>query len=149
MTQMDYYQALQNRKNDIEQNLARRRENLTQPMSESLDELSLYDQHPGDVASDTYEREKDLGLVEMLEYELEKVNAALQSYAAGTYGICQQCGAAIEPARLQRIVNTTLCAGCARSQSGASPRRPAEEDVIPAQRMFDRGFDVAGYDVFK
>mgnify|MGYP000873530744 FL=1 len=81
MNQIDYYQALLSRKQDIEEQIARRRDILQMPMSEYMDELSLYDQHPGDAASDTYEREKEMGLLEMLEFELEKVNDALMSPA--------------------------------------------------------------------
>jgi YteA family regulatory protein len=145
MNQIDYYQALLSRKQDIEEQIVRRRDILQMPMSEYLDELSLYDQHPGDLASDTYEREKEIGLLEMLEFELEKVNDALMHYQNGTYGICEQCGQPIEPARLQRVVNTTLCARCAREHSH-NYTRPAEEDVISPGRMFDTAFDIAGYD---
>lgn len=145
MNQPDYYQALLSRKQDVEQQIVRRRENLQLPLAEYGDELSVYDQHPGDLASDTFEREKEVGLLEMLEFELEKVNDALVHYQNGSYGVCEQCGQQIEPARLQRVVNTTLCAACARSQSG-NYSRPAEEGVIAPGIMFDTGFDVAGYD---
>ncbi len=146
MNQTDYYQALLSRKQDIEEQIARRRDILQMPVAEYMDELSLYDQHPGDVASDTYEREKEMGLLEMLEFELEKVNDALAHYHNGTYGICEQCGQPIEPARLQRVVNTTLCARCARQHSHNYFTRPAEEAVIPPGRMYDTAFDIAGYD---
>ncbi|MGI6436108.1 MAG: TraR/DksA C4-type zinc finger protein [Syntrophomonadaceae bacterium] len=145
MNQQHYYQALLSRKQDIEQQIVRRRENLQLPLSEYGDELSLYDQHPGDLASDTFEREKEAGLLEMLEFELEKVNDALNNYQNGSYGVCEQCGRQIEPARLNRVVNTTLCAACARRQSG-NYSRPAEEGVIAPGIMFDTGFVVAGYD---
>lgn len=145
MNQIDYYQALLSRRADIEDQIARRRDILQMPMAEYMDELSFYDQHPGDVATDTYEREKEVGLLEMLEFELEKVDDALLHYQNGTYGTCEQCGQPIEPARLQRVVNTTLCARCARGHSH-NYTRPAEESVIRPGRMYDTGFDIAGYD---
>lgn len=145
MNQHDYYQALLSRKEDIEQQIIRRRENLQLPLSEYGDELSLYDQHPGDLGSDTFEREKEAGLLEMLEFELEKVNDALNSYQNGSYGTCESCGRQIEAARLNRVVNTTLCAQCARRPSDNNGR-PAEEGVISPGIMFDTGFDIAGYD---
>ncbi len=37
--------------------------------AESEDELADYDQHPADTASDTFEREKDLSILEQLEHE--------------------------------------------------------------------------------
>lgn len=144
MNQKEYYEALLSRKEDIEQQINRRREILQTPISEATDELSSYDQHPGDLASDTYEREKEVGLLEMLEFELEKVNEAFSHYQNGSYGICDQCGKQIEPARLQRLVNTTLCVTCAGSRSEHF-HRPAEEDVVRPSRAFDTGFDIAGY----
>ena len=150
MSQQDYYEALLSRQEDIEQQIDRRREILQTPPSEATDELSAYDQHPGDLGSDTFEREKELGLLEMLEFELQKVNTSLSHYQNGSYGICEQCGQQIEPARLQRLVNTTLCAACARSGSDHLGR-PAEENVIRPSRAFDIEFDIAGfnYDEYK
>ena len=74
----------------------------------------------------------------MLEYELEKVNDALSRLQNGQYGVCEACGQKIEPARLERLVNTTLCTNCARSQQKGF-KRPAEEGVIAAGQMSDLG----------
>jgi RNA polymerase-binding transcription factor DksA len=144
MNQQDYYKALLSRKEDIEQQINRKREFLQTSLSEMTDELSAYDQHPGDLASDTFEREKEVGLLEMLEFEMKKVDDALSHYQNGSYGICDQCGQPIEAARLQRLVNTTLCATCTRNHSEHF-RRPAEEDVVRPGRTYNTGFDIAGY----
>jgi RNA polymerase-binding transcription factor DksA len=144
MNQQDYYEALLSRKKDIEQQINRKREILQTPLLEMTDELSAYDQHPGDLASDTFEREMEVGLLEMLEFEMKKVDDALSRYQNGSYGICEQCGQQIEPARLQRMVNTTLCVTCA-SKLSEPFRRPAEEDVVIPSRAFNTGFDIAGY----
>jgi len=148
MNQQDYYEALLSRKEDIRQQINRKREILQTPLSEATDELSSYDQHPGDLASDTFEREKEVGLLEMLEFEMKKVDDALSHYQNGTYGICDQCGQQIEPARLQRLANTTLCAACSRNHS-EHYRRPAEEDVVSPGRAFNTGFDIAGYGYYE
>lgn len=145
MNQQDYYKALLSRKEEIEQQINRKRDVLQTPLSESTDELSGYDQHPGDLASDTFEREKEVGLLEMLEFEMEKVNDAISQYQNGSYGICDQCGQPIEPARLQRMPNTTMCAACARGQS-KDFHRPVEENVVRPGRAYHAGFDIAGYD---
>lgn len=144
MNQQNYYRALLSRKEEIEKQIDSKREVLQTPLSEATDELSAYDQHPGDVASDVFEREKEVGLLEMLEFELGKINDALSKYQNGSYGICEQCGKQIEPARLERVVNTTLCAACARSHSGHF-RSPAEEDVVRPSRIYDTRVDIAGY----
>ena len=108
------------------------------PITETTDELSMYDQHPADIGSEVFEREKDMGLLEILEIEKEKIDDALQRYEQGLYGICENCGQNIEPARLQRIVNTTLCAQCAHKTQDKY-RRPAEEDTLSIASMTDTG----------
>jgi len=72
--------------------------------AESSDaELSSYDQHPADSASDTLERELDLSLLDQLEHELAEVEAALARVDDGTYGVDEVTGAPIDPARLEAI----------------------------------------------
>jgi len=64
-------------------------------------ELADYDQHPADSASETFEREKDLGILEELENELGELQAALERIDSGTYGIDEVTGEPIDPARLE------------------------------------------------
>ena len=66
-------------------------------------ELSNYDQHPADSATDTFEREKDLGLLDDLEVELAEIEAAIERIENGTSGIDEVTGAPIDPARLDAI----------------------------------------------
>lgn len=63
-------------------------------------ELSDYDQHPADSGSETFEREKDLSILEQLEAELAELRAALDRIDAGTYGIDEVTGKPIAPERL-------------------------------------------------
>ncbi|MDZ4824878.1 MAG: hypothetical protein SGJ13_00240 [Actinomycetota bacterium] len=63
-------------------------------------ELSHYDQHPADLGSDTFEREKDQSILEELEYDLAEIEAALQRVDEGTYGIDEVTGDPIDPERL-------------------------------------------------
>src|SRR5262249_11926239 len=66
-------------------------------------ELADYDQHPADAGSDTFEREKDLGMLEDLENELAELQAALERIDNGTYGIDEETGEPIDPARLEAL----------------------------------------------
>lgn len=147
---MDNLSKLLNRKKEIEEALANSREFLMTPMGESTDELSLYDQHPADSASELYEREKTAGMAELLEIELEKTNQAIEQYQNNRYGLCEMCGQRIEPARLERLANTTLCARCAHYTAPESIH-PAEQDLISAGDMSDRGeaFQIAGYEMYE
>jgi RNA polymerase-binding transcription factor DksA len=66
-------------------------------------ELADYDQHPADTASDTFEREKDLSILEQLESELVELRAALDRIDEGTYGVDEVTGEPIDPARLDAL----------------------------------------------
>lgn len=147
---MDYLSRLMAKKEQIEQIIKTKHEDLAVPLTESVNELSLYDQHPADIGSELYEREKDSGLLELLELEMEKINDAINRYNAGKYGICEMCGQAIEEARLERLINTTLCANCA-NQAQDKFIRPEEEKLINPGSMADRGeaFPIAGYEFYE
>ncbi len=69
--------------------------------SQELSELSDYDQHPADVGSETFEREKDLSILESLESELAEIEAALRRVDEGTYGVDEVTGEPIDPERLE------------------------------------------------
>ena len=71
--------------------------------NDDLSELSDYDQHPADTATETFEREKDLSILEQLENELAELQAALERVDAGTYGIDEETGRPIDPARLDAL----------------------------------------------
>jgi RNA polymerase-binding transcription factor DksA len=66
-------------------------------------ELAHYDQHPADTASDTFEREKDLAILEGLESDLAEIEAALQRLEDGSYGVDEVTGAPIDRARLEAL----------------------------------------------
>jgi RNA polymerase-binding transcription factor DksA len=71
--------------------------------NDQLSELSDYDQHPADTASETFEREKDVSILEQLEKELEELQAALERIDAGTYGVDEVTGKPIAPERLEAV----------------------------------------------
>jgi DnaK suppressor protein len=63
---------------------------------------------------DAYEREKIWALIQSLKAKLESIDRALQLAQNGTYGICQNCGSEIDPARLEILPQATLCLKCQR-----------------------------------
>ena len=71
--------------------------------NDDISELADYDQHPADTASETFEREKDLSILEQLERELAELQAALARVDDGTYGIDEVTGEPIDPARLEAL----------------------------------------------
>src|SRR5699024_9392544 len=68
---------------------------------DSVGELSSYDNHPGDMGTELYERGKDIALNEHVEHELEAINKALHAIEEGTYGICRVCSGDIPYDRLK------------------------------------------------
>jgi RNA polymerase-binding protein DksA len=89
-------------------------EERTARMSEAdrAAELSSYEDHPADLASETFEREKALAIGESVESLLNQVNTALEKLERGTFGICDACGRPIKKARLQALPFATLCLDC-------------------------------------
>ncbi len=82
-------------------------------MSDSVSELAQVDpNHPGDVGSEMFEREKDVALHANVEGMLAQIDDALAKMDAGTYGICDRCGEPIAPARLEALPYATLCIDC-------------------------------------
>jgi RNA polymerase-binding protein DksA len=71
-----------------------------------------YGNHMADDASEAYEQAKDLALRQNAEQLLVKVTNALERFEQGTYGLCEQCGTEIDPARLKALPYATLCLHC-------------------------------------
>jgi DnaK suppressor protein len=71
-----------------------------------------YGNHMADDASEAFEQAKDLALRRNAQQLLTKVEDALERFEQGTYGICEQCGAEIDPARLKALPYATLCLRC-------------------------------------
>jgi len=80
-----------------------------QSESESVGEITSYDQHQADMGTETFEREKDLSILEAVEAELADVEHALRRLDDGTYGTCEVCGRIIDDARLEAMPATRRC----------------------------------------
>lgn len=78
-----------------------KRSELEQPLSDSTSELSSFDQHPGDLASETAERETSLSLLGHVDAQLQEVDDAFARLEAGRYGICEGTGEPIPDERLE------------------------------------------------
>jgi DnaK suppressor protein len=77
-----------------------------------------------DAASDVYEREKTLAIIQTLEKKLASIEHALQAAEKGGYGICEICGNPIDPARLAVVPQTTTCIQCQEKLERKQRRRP-------------------------
>ena len=81
----------------------------TESEEESLAELSSSAQHQADTGTETFDRERDVSILEQVEAELSDVEHALRRLDEGTYGICEACGSAIDDSRLEAKPEARLC----------------------------------------
>lgn len=75
-----------------------------------------YDPNFADSSQVTAERGEAEVLANKLRDTLSDVEAALQKVEAGTYGVCESCGKAIQPARLEAFPSARLCIDCASAR---------------------------------
>ena len=91
-------------------------------------ELSTVDNHPADLGTELYEREKDMAIHVHEHSELEKVNNALLAMKNGTYGVCDDCGEDIPFERLEAVPYTTCC--IEHADKTIAQDRPGEEQIL-------------------
>ena len=72
------------------------------------------DEHDPEGATIAFERQQVAALLEQGRRRLAEVDAALARRAAGTYGICENCGRPIAPERLAARPAARTCIDCAR-----------------------------------
>jgi RNA polymerase-binding protein DksA len=85
-------------------------------LSDETQELTVADNHPGDVATETFDRELDEGLGEGALRQLEAIDAALRRIDEGSYGACAVDGKPIPVERLRAVPWATLCIDHQRAQ---------------------------------
>ena len=105
---------------------------LTRPWQEEIGELSTYDNHPADVASELFERAKDVGLRDGDKIRLQEIDRALAAMEEGSYGTCAKCGQPIPFARLEAYPTSLLCVPCKQRDEAIHPtrKRPIEEEFL-------------------
>ena len=81
---------------------------------ETEEMLGGVDNHLGDAANGTLEREIDYSLEANSEQVLLRIEAALAKIEDGSYGQCERCGKPIAPERLEARPWATLCIDCQR-----------------------------------
>jgi RNA polymerase-binding transcription factor DksA len=69
--------------------------------------------HPAEVGTHSFEQEFTLNLLSSDGDRLDRIEAALEKIADGSYGACDECGGRIPKARLEIIPDTPYCVKCA------------------------------------
>ena len=83
-------------------------------LAEEAGEETAYDNHLGDTATVTFDRELDYTLEESEEQKLAAIDAALARIDDGTFGTCETCGNPIGEERLEAMPWATQCIDCRR-----------------------------------
>ncbi len=68
-------------------------------------------------ATESFELEKRLALEKQIGEQLTEVEHALRKFEEGTYGLCDNCGQPIDPARLEALPQANLCLNCKALQA--------------------------------
>lgn len=75
----------------------------------AVEELSVVDQHPADVATETLDKEVGHALLDQVRSDLDDVDRALARLQEGTYGLCEACGQPIGDDRLEAVPAARYC----------------------------------------
>lgn len=67
-------------------------------------------------ATESLELERRLALEKQIRDHLADVDHALQKFEEGKYGLCEDCGQPIDPARLDALPQARLCLICKARQ---------------------------------
>ncbi|MFC2122280.1 TraR/DksA family transcriptional regulator [Bacteroidota bacterium] len=99
-------------------------------------EQSVADSHPNgerrvgspfgkreEEATETSELEKRLAMEQRTRDVLSKVERALHKFDEGTYGLCDKCGKAIAPERLEALPQASKCLECKAKEANKAEHR--------------------------
>lgn len=82
-------------------------------------------QHPADLGTSLFLQESALNAEEILLAELRQVDGAIDRLDRGAYGSCVDCGAAIDPQRLELRPHAVRCLECeTRAELAIRHHRP-------------------------
>ncbi|CAN5857558.1 hypothetical protein BH23GEM9_BH23GEM9_36560 [soil metagenome] len=91
-----------------------RYEEQTRTSTEDDGELTQYKQHPADEGTDTMEQEKQMLMLSKETELLGHIDEALRRLykEPETYGVCTNCGSAMDLERLDLVPWALLCLNC-------------------------------------
>ncbi|MFZ5966301.1 MAG: TraR/DksA C4-type zinc finger protein [Bacillota bacterium] len=151
--QLDHFKKLLlSERDEVLQTIDRMNENEpNESLQEYFDELSVYDNHPADIGSETFQMEMNYNLKDNEKLRLEEIDDALERINTGTYGKCLTCGQDIPQERLEILPTALQCMGCEEHKLSIDweiETRPVEEEVLypPYGRSFKDTDDYNGFD---
>ncbi|MEY9095921.1 TraR/DksA C4-type zinc finger protein [Paenibacillus sp. RC84] len=122
-------QRLYKEKSELEHVLESDREEDS--LRDSTGELSSYDNHPADIATEAFERGRDQAVDENMEQQLTDVKHAIGRLESGSYGVCEVCKEPIPFERLEAIPWASTCVEHSEIRAQGDPaERPVEEEIL-------------------
>jgi YteA family regulatory protein len=133
---LEYYKKklIKERKN-VQDFINQMKNNETINMNfEMASELSFYDNHPSDLASEMNDMERGMAFKEHEITVMKRIDDALKSIENDSYGICQNCKKEIPEERLEFMPYAQFCVTCQKElntiKSEDKLNRPIEETVL-------------------
>lgn len=120
---------INNLKKILLEELKDKKEGLESKSDLEITELSNYDNHPADNATDITTKLVENALDDYKEEGIDKIKAALQAIEEGTYGTCKVCQTSIPYERLEAVPTTLTCKEHSQEQVDLTTR-PVEEEVM-------------------
>lgn len=114
--------TLEDRKQELQELAESRTEttSLDESQQDSTGRLADYDQHPGEIATDTAERTKDLAITGEIEDHIREIDYALERLDDDRYGVCEVDGEKISEERLRALPATRYCIDHAQENADQS-----------------------------
>ncbi|MCY9547703.1 TraR/DksA C4-type zinc finger protein [Lysinibacillus xylanilyticus] len=128
-------QVMEKLRKQLEQELQEIEQRLEESERPQATELSNYDNHPADNASDLTDQLTEMAIDEHRGDDAEEIKAALQAMKDGTYGKCAVCGKEIPIGRLEAMPKALTCVEHAEHKE--DNLRPVEEDVLSSTPRSD------------
>lgn len=130
-----FKELLNEEKKEREHSLLDNRMGMDVSLQDATSELSSYDNHPGDLGTETYEAEVNQSFRTNDKYMLSEIDTALQKIEKGSFGECEACHKAIDEDRLEIIPHARFCIQCENNYeqkvNDEEQGRPIEEKVMP------------------
>ncbi|MBV8879575.1 MAG: TraR/DksA C4-type zinc finger protein [Planctomycetaceae bacterium] len=110
---LDRFRALLiEQRKDFQQRIERLRDRANEESPEARGELSSVPLHLADLASESFEQEKELAMSERDSAAAVEIDEALERIEEGTYGLCVRCGKPITRERLRTLPRAARCLRC-------------------------------------
>jgi len=131
----NFKSTLEQKKRDAQKTLSQIENNeFNDAQAEYTSELSVYDNHPADIATETYEMEKNMALRKQNLHRINQIDQALERIERGDYGKCALCGGEIGFERLKTQPEADTCLKCSKGTRLPRERvmegRPVEEETL-------------------